>query len=71
MTASIVMMVIGSVLMLPMIIIAAAYILEAVGKMFHDMFTSFYTSDILLSLAMCAVTLIGAALLWAGIVKLP
>ena len=71
MTGAIIMMVVGSVLMLPMTIIAAAYILEAVGKMFHDMFTSCYTSDILLSLAMCVLTLIGAALLWVGIVKLP
>ena len=71
MTIAIVMMVIGSVLMLPMTVIAAVYILDALGKMFHDMFTSCYTSDLLFSIAMCVITLIGAALLWGGIVKLP
>ena len=71
MTIAIVMMVIGAVLMLPMTVIAAVYILDALGKLFHDMFTSFYTYDILFSIAMCVLTLIGVALLWCGIVKLP
>ena len=69
MTGSIVMMVIGSVLLLPMAFLVVLAVFHLLGDVLQGMFGS--EADIQLSLVIFFLTLIGAGLLWRGIATLP
>lgn len=69
MTGSIVMMVIGSVLLLPMAFLVILAVFHLLGDILQGMFES--EENIQLSLVIFFLTLIGAGLLWGGIATLP
>ena len=69
MTGSIVMMVIGSVLLLPMAFLLCLAMFHVLGDMLQGIFSS--EEDIQLALVIFFLTLIGAGLLWGGITTLP
>ena len=72
MTGSIVMMVIGAVLLLPMAFLLVIYLYAVLHELVYDLFSKCQDlCDILFVLALISLTIIGAGLLWAGIATLP
>lgn len=69
MTGSIVMMVIGSVLLLPMACLVILAFFHMLGEILQGLYGS--RDDVVFTLIVLFLTLIGAGLLWGGIVTLP